>query len=411
MGSPEGSMTRRLLLEMADAVLAPLSRPVRALLVLLAYTLGVAALVGAIGVTQATTAKVVARLTDAASTELRVSDKATDGAQPWTQDDPTAAVAWTSSIVQARKLDEVEGVATATPVRQFTAVGNRIQRLPSASGDAPFTGRVLVAEARFLTLHRLDAASGDLSLLDAPWVGRAAVLGSTAAQSLAILEPGPGVDFTVNDRSVSVAAVLKPSGDAVADNTIFFTPASMTVLCDQLEGYWLIRADKGYAEPLAQAIPLALAPENPGRVTVSVVAELAQLQQGINSDLGALLAVIGSVILALSALTAGTTMFLSVQHREPEIALRRAMGASRPSIWRLVTYEGLLIGASGGILGTALGIVLTWAAAEVNGWPLSLGAGVVAVGVGVGSAAGIAASIIPALYAATREPAGILRTV
>ena len=39
---------------------------------LMAYVLGIAALVGSIGITQAATASVVQRLTDAASSEVRV---------------------------------------------------------------------------------------------------------------------------------------------------------------------------------------------------------------------------------------------------------------------------------------------------------------------------------------------------
>ena len=62
--------------------------------------------------------------------------------------------------------------------------------------------------------------------------------------------------------------------------------------------------------------------DNPGRISVSAVAALRSLQEGINTDLGSLLLVIGGVILVLSALTAGATMFLSVQHRQAEIALR-----------------------------------------------------------------------------------------
>ena len=44
--------------------------------------------------------------------------------------------------------------------------------------------------------------------------------------------------------------------------------------------------------------------------------------------------------------------------RAPEIALRRAMGASRASVWRIFTYEGVLIGLAGGVLGDAAGVGL-----------------------------------------------------
>ncbi len=124
-----------------------------------------------------------------------------------------------------------------------------------------------------------------------------------------------------------------------------------------------------------------------------------------------MLTIIGWVILALSALTAGTTMFLSVQHRGPEIALRRAMGASRGSVWRMFTYEGIAIGLVGGILGAAAGIGLTAVVTHLNGWPLCLGLRVPLLGLAVGFCAGAVASVIPALAAARQDPAVILRTV
>ena len=172
-----------------------------------------------------------------------------------------------------------------------------------------------------------------------------------------------------------------------------------------------MRTEKGYAEPLAKALPLALAPNNPGSIQVSTTSQLANLQAGINTDLTRLLSILAWVILTLSALTAGTTMFLSVQHRAPEIALRRAMGASRLSIWRLFTYEGTLIGLAGGILGTAAGSGLVWVIARHNAWPVCIGTQTTSLALLAGLATGIIASTIPAIHAAHRDPAQILRTV
>jgi macrolide transport system ATP-binding/permease protein len=141
------------------------------------------------------------------------------------------------------------------------------------------------------------------------------------------------------------------------------------------------------------------------------VAQLANLQAGITSDLTGLLGVLAWVILALSALSAGTTMFLSVQHRAPEIALRRAMGASQASVWRIFTYEGVLIGLAGGVFGYIAGVGLVVLATRHNGWPTCIGTASVLLGLVVGLVTGILASTIPALYAARRDPAQILRAV
>ncbi len=114
-----------------DALAAPLTRPVLSVLVLLAYLLEVAALVAAIGVTQATTGRIVNRLTDAASTELRVVD--TGGIQR----------TWTADRSTGDRLSALEGVSLAVPVRTFTAVSNTVTRLRSNDADGRQARRTL----------------------------------------------------------------------------------------------------------------------------------------------------------------------------------------------------------------------------------------------------------------------------
>jgi macrolide transport system ATP-binding/permease protein len=113
----------------------------------------------------------------------------------------------------------------------------------------------------------------------------------------------------------------------------------------------------------------------------------------------------------LSTLAAGTTMYLSVQQRAPEIALRRAMGADRASIFRLFTYEGVAIGVTGGIVGQIIGIIIAVVVANANNWPLSLGLGAGLLGLAVGFIAAAVASMLPAGIAAAQDPALILRTI
>ncbi|MDR1266216.1 MAG: ATP-binding cassette domain-containing protein, partial [Propionibacteriaceae bacterium] len=318
--TPGGGRRRtRLGQELVDALATPLSRPLHSLLVLLAYALGVAALVAATGLTQTTTAQIVARLTDAASTELRVTDN-----QDTAADFPTAAAAlnsWAAARTVADRLEGLTGVAAAAPVRTFTVVGNTVLRLggPTVAAVEPaaYQGHLMVTDERYLALQGLQAASGRLDPLSLESAGAVVVLGATAAETLGVVAADPNVTITVNGRSVAAAAVLRPSGQVALDDTLYFSPGVLPLLTDRFESYWLVRAEAGYAEPLARAVPLFLAPADSGRIVVSTVAQLAQLQAGVSADLTRLLGVIGAVILVLSGLTAGTTMFLSVHHREP----------------------------------------------------------------------------------------------
>ncbi|MCL2490792.1 MAG: ATP-binding cassette domain-containing protein [Propionibacteriaceae bacterium] len=398
---PGGVKTVRWSQELAAAVLAPLGRPLRSGLVLLAYLLGIAALVGAIGLTQSATGQIVTRLTDAASNQIQVT--VNDPNDPFITD----ATRPDGAAARAAKLD---GVTLATPVRSYSGQSNPMSRLPGAT-QTSFGGSIYIVQAAYIASYGYQTAQGDPSLLTNPWSGATAVLGPTAAQDLNVAQVGPGVQIWIGSHPVDVIAILKPTGDTLVDDTVFFSPAVDPYLTNIVESYLLVRTGKGYAEPLAKALPLALAPQNPGSIHVSTTSQLANLQAGINTDLTNLLAILAAVILILSALTAGTTMFLSVQHRAPEIALRRAMGASRASIWRIFTYEGTAIGLAGGALGAVVGTVLVWAVAHHNQWTVCIGTQTVILGLAAGLAAGAIASTIPAIYAARRDPAQILRTV
>jgi macrolide transport system ATP-binding/permease protein len=401
-GRPQGNQRVRYGQELADAVFAPLTRPGRSALVLVAYVLGVMALVGAVGLTQSATGRVVTRLTAAGSNELRVfMDSQDAGSLFFDPANPAGGAA---------RLAGLAGVEVAVPVVTYAPSQNAVTRLP-APGLPSFSGRLVVTDARYLAAHHLVAESGRVDLLANSWDGAVVAVGAVAARDFGIPAAGPLERLWVNGRPVDVVATLATSGDVLADNALYFSRGASSLLAGLADKYLLVHTEPGYAEPLARAIPLALAPDNPGAVTVSVVAQLAQLQQGIDSDLSHLLSVIGWVILVLSALTAGTSMFLSIQHRAPEIALRRALGAPRASIWRLFTWEGTAIGCAGGILGTVLGAALTWAVTAGQGSEPCLGLRVIAIGLGLGLLAGMVASAYPALYASHRDPAQILRTV
>lgn len=389
--------TSRLGQEIADGVTAPLLRPWRALLVLLAYVLGIGAVVAATGILGASTGQIVKRLTDEASNEIIAADTSPSGAS------------WQALNTMTATITHLEGVLSAAPVRTFATVSNTITRLRGA--NTPFAGRVIVTDDRFMATHGMHASFGSPDLLSNQWNGPGVAVGATAAETLFVGDATPGITLWVNDRPVPVVAILAQTGDALLDDAVYLSPGSVPVLTDPVDSLVDVHTKPGYAEPLATAIPLALEPTNPGEIQVSTVAQLANLEQGISHDLSNLMSIIGWVVLATSTLAAGATMFLSVQHRSPEIALRRAMGASRLSIFRLFAVEGSTTGLLGGMLGTGLGAGLTSWLACLNGWPLAMGLPVVLLGLAAGLGAGMVASIVPAVYAARQDPAQILRGV
>ena len=377
------------------------SRPTRSMWVVLAYALGVAALVAALGLTNSARGTVVARLTAAGSEMVRVFPPGDEDSSSY---DPAAPQ---SSL---QKLRELRGVAQVAPVRSYPGATNAVSRLAGGKSSR-FDGRIHVTTAIYLDMHGMHAISGDPWLLDNPWDGPVAVLGSSAAEALSVAGAEPGVVVHVNSHPVAVAAVLAAVDDSVLDDTIYLSAGAVSFLGASSEQMFEIRTEAGYAEPVAAAVPALLAPASPGRYTVASVAQLRSLQSAISSDLTRLLQVLGVVIVLLSTTTAAISLLLSIRARAPQIALRRTVGASRAAIWLQFTLEGVLVGLLGGAFGTAAGVALAVSVAAANGEEASLGLSVVILGVGVSLLGGIVSSSYPALQAARQDPAAILRQV
>ncbi|MFP4475358.1 MAG: lipoprotein-releasing ABC transporter permease subunit [Desulfatibacillaceae bacterium] len=66
------------------------------------------------------------------------------------------------------------------------------------------------------------------------------------------------------------------------------------------------------------------------------------------------ISIILSLIVLVAAFNIASTLVMSVIDRKKEIAILRAMGATRRGILRIFVYNGLLIGATGAFLGLAL---------------------------------------------------------
>ncbi|MFT3913987.1 MAG: FtsX-like permease family protein [Anaeromyxobacteraceae bacterium] len=114
--------------------------------------------------------------------------------------------------------------------------------------------------------------------------------------------------------------------------------------------------------------------------------------------------------LLIAAAGVALSLLVLARERRGELALYRALGASRPQLFRVFVGRGLAIGAAGLAAGAAGGAGLAWVLVEVVnpaffGWTLGVHVpwGALAVQAGTILAAAVAASLYPAA-AASRTP-------
>lgn len=402
---PRRHQLRGLWDEVLDAVSSHSARPGRTALLLAAFLLGTGGLVCSIGISQSAAAQVSERLTAASLDEVVVRSADTNALDNgfYARSDDASA------IPRITALDGVEEVGFVVTVPPASAGVTRLDPASSVS-EAAYNGTVIVADSGYLTVQEAETTpthSG--ALLDNDWNGRVAILGTQAAETLGIAAIGPGQRIWVSGTPVEVVGIITSSvRNSTLRSTVVLSPAAADGLTYE-DPRLIVRTRPGYPAPLSDAIPLAVNPGDPTATKIETVADLRSLRTGVATDLGTLVGLISTVLLVLASLSAATAMYLSVQARSSEIGLRRAIGASRASIWRIFTLEGLIIGAAGGIAGSALGLSGIVVVCIVQKWTATLDPASVMMGLLIGCVTGVLSAAYPALVAARANPAQAIK--
>lgn len=384
--------------DLADAMSSLARRALRAGLLIAAFALGIGGLVAALGVTESAAAQVTDRLTAAALDEVRVL--LPGGAE---------------LLHSGSELDEWIHTAAELPyvvdvgyVVQVSATSARIGRLGPTYSEAERYIQVIAASPAYIRMMGAKPIGTDtLNLLLR--TGGIAFIGEGASENLKTPVPGPGASIWVGDQRVSLVGELRAGErDASIDNTVVVSP-DVIVNAPMAMVTLVVHTEVGFPAPLARALPLALDPADPGRFQVETVADLRDLRAGVAGDLGGFVGMVSLVLLALATIGASTTMYLSVYTRGHEIALRRALGASRMGVARLFLFEGVVVGVLGGAAGAILGIFATLTATSTQGWSPVLPDLLAPLSIALGIATGLASAFVPAIAAGRREPAAAIR--
>jgi putative ABC transport system permease protein len=102
-------------------------------------------------------------------------------------------------------------------------------------------------------------------------------------------------------------------------------------------------------------------------------------------------------------------MLATVFERTREIGVRRAVGAREVDIRTLFLMESFSISVLGGLVGVAMGVVISKIVASSAGWSTVVTAWSVLLAFGVSMAVGIGSGLYPAVRAAKLNPIDALR--
>ncbi|MEZ4717076.1 MAG: ABC transporter permease [Caldilineaceae bacterium] len=122
---------------------------------------------------------------------------------------------------------------------------------------------------------------------------------------------------------------------------------------------------------------------------------------------------VAAIAILIGGLGMMSAMVMSVMERTREIGTLRAVGWSRGRVMRMILGEAILLSAVGGVIGVLIGLLLSWAAAQIPGAGAMLEGSVspriIVQGLATALILGLVGGLYPAWTAANLQPVEALR--
>lgn len=377
------------------------SRVMRSVLTALGITVGIAALVGVMGVSASSKADLMQTLDRLGTNYLQVTP-----GQSVLGEDATLPESSRSMIARVNGVEEAAGVG---------GVKGTVRR-----NDMVSSGHTNGISIRVVDTNLLRTMNGTMRagafLNDAQATLPTVVLGDSTATRLGIskAEVDAGVQVWLADKWFTVVGIMDslPLAEDFDSAALVGWPIAKSELgFDGSPTTVYVRTQPSRVDDVRALLPATANPENAEQVRVSRPSDILEAKAAAGAAFTGLLVGLGAVALFVGGIGIANVMIIAVLERRSEIGLRRAVGATRTNIAVQFLSEAMLQASIGGICGTAVGATMTVVYAQNRGWPVAMPITVVVGGVVIAMLIGAVAGLYPATRAARLAPADALRPV
>src|SRR5579862_5689890 len=375
------------------------SRRLRAALSALGISIGIAAIVGVLGISQSSKTGLLNELGQLSNL---ITVQAGSSAFGQASELPTTSEGMVSRIGPVETVAEIGSVSGVSVYRSpfVPAVNTNGIGLTAAGGALPQTLGVTVAHGTFL-----NGATEHFP---------AVVLGTEAASLLGIQNLAHPTQLWIGGHWFTVVGILnsvqqEPQLDSMA--FIGFPIAQQYFGFDGHPTELFLRTFPDQVNAVANVLPATVNPSDPSIVQYTFPADAIQAELATKGAYNSLFLALGAVALLVGGVGIANVMVISVLERRSEIGLRRALGATRRHVAAQFLTEALLLSLLGGLAGTVIGWVATVAYALSQHWSVQIPAVALYGGIGAATVIGAVAGLYPSMRAARLSPTEALRTV
>ncbi len=312
------------------------------------------------------------------------------------------------------ELDNVAGISPSVSIRTTAARGTEFLDNVSVEGknEYYFQKDDIISYGRALTKSDIDNESYvciiDQDLADNLFRGE-----DPLGQQVIV----NGIRYTViglegDDNSLmSAMAVMGASTDGTI--IIPYTNAMKMAGSNSITSLEVYIEDTNRTDELIDDVEAVLYKafnENEDCYSTFSMDSLLDTMNQMMSTMTYMLAGIASIALLVGGIGIMNMMLVSVSERTKEIGLRKAMGATPGRIQLQFLLEAIVLSLMGGIVGVILGLLISFAGAQLLNTNFTISMSAIGLGVGFSAAVGIIFGWAPARKASRLNPIDALRS-